>query len=167
MSAEPSQLRLLFLTALIALFIAGCMLTIDPIEGIIDGGDGTGGDTSNQITIRVINATNVTLDPEIYVSAEPVSVEQLFQSANKFTAYGVGTTGILADFDSDTFALDCSQVRVIGTRGGRFGDDLSNPEATGQQVVLTQDLNVFCDGSVTFTYTRSAGEYTTTFVVAR
>jgi len=169
MSPRRVSWRFLLLTGPIALLLAGCMLTLTPSDGGADNGDGdgTGGDTTDTLTVRVVNLTNVSLDPEIYVSAEPVSVDELFQPANKYTAFGVGTTGILADRDSDTFALDCSQARLIGTRGGRFGDDLNNPEGTGQQVVLTQELSVFCEGSVTFTYARAGDGFTTAYIVTR
>jgi hypothetical protein len=152
---------------LAALLLGGCVLTIDPIADFGDMGQGDGSGTTDQITVRIINTTNLTLDPEIYLSAEPVSVDELFRSAHKYKAYGVGTTGILADYDSDTFSLDCSAARVIGTSGGRFGDDLNNPDGTGQRIVLTQDLNIFCGGTVTFTYSRSGDGFTTTYVVRR
>ena len=156
--------RALCLCGLAAVMLSGCIIDIGDI---VDGGDDTGDQTENQILVRVVNTTNVTLDPEIYISDEPVSVADLFRAGNKYTAFGVGTTGILADFDSDTFTLDCSEVRVIGVKGGSFGDDLSNPDGTGDQVVLTQDLNIFCDGSVTFTYSRSGSDFTTSYTVTR
>jgi hypothetical protein len=164
MSLRGNSARALCLAGLAAIALSGCVVNLDDL---IDGSDDQGGQTDTQITVRVVNTTNVTLDPEIYVSAEPVSVADLFRARNKYTAYGVGTTGILADFDSDTFTLDCSEVRVIGVRGGAFGDDLNNPDGTGDQVVLTQDLNIFCGGSVTFTYSRSGGEFTTSYTVTR
>jgi hypothetical protein len=166
MSAPRFVLSAAGVLALALLLPGGCVITVDEIDGA-DGGDGNGGGTTEQITVRVVNTSNVTLDPEIYISAEPVSVEELFRSANKFTRFGVGTQGILADHDSDTFALDCSDVRVIGTTGGTFGDDLDNPDGTGQQIVLTQELNIFCGGTVTFTYSGSGGEFTTEYDVRR
>lgn len=167
MSAPRFLLGTAGLLGLALLLPGGCVVTVDSIDDANgDGGEG-GGDATDQITVRVINTSNVTLDPEIYVSAEPVSIEELFQRANKFRRYGVGTQGILADHDSDTFALACSDVRIIGTKGGTFGDDLDNPDGTGQQIILTQEYSVFCGGTVTFTYSGSGGEFTTEYNVQR
>jgi hypothetical protein len=170
---ETAMFARLFLRAtcfvtLAMLVPGGCVITVDPTDGVNgDGGDDGGNGAVQHITVRVINTSNTTLDPEIYVSAEPVSISELFRSANKYTRYGVGTQGILADHDSDTFTLDCSEARVLGTKGGKFGDDLNDPDGTGQQIVLTQDLSIFCGGTVTFTYSRTISGYTTTYIVER
>jgi hypothetical protein len=167
MSTRRASLRIGTLLGLAALLAAGCAIPADLISGVIGGRHDNGNNAATQITITVVNTTDVTLDPEIYISAEPVSADELFQPANKYEAFGVGTLGILADVDSDTFTLDCAQARVIGTQGGKFGDDLHNPEGAGQPIVLTQDLSVFCGGSVTFTYSRTADGFTTSYAVER
>jgi hypothetical protein len=138
----------------------GCVVTIDPPPG---GGGGGGG--AGTIRIRIVNTTNTTLDPEIFVSATAVSSDELFQLNRKFTRFGVGTLGLIGPRSSDDFTLSCAEVRVIGTAGGRFGDDLNNPEGSGRRVVLTQDLNIFCGDRVTFTFSRTPGGFTTRFYV--
>jgi hypothetical protein len=144
----------------------GCVVTVDPLDGNgANGGGDDDGTTTDVITVRIINASNVTLDPEIYISAEPVTIEQLFQPGNKYTAFGVGTLGLLGAADADQFTIECANARVIGTSGGSFGDNLNDPEGTGRQIVLTQDLSIFCEGRVTFTYSRSGGGFTTTYDV--
>ncbi len=157
---------LLFSSMLVGMLLflpgSGCVITFDPIPGDDDDPNDGGGTT---ITIRVVNTTNTTLDPDIYISATAVSTEELFVPARKYTAFGVGTLGLLGPGGSDQFTVSCSDARVIGTLGGRFGDDLNNPDGTGRQIVLTQDLNVFCGGRVTFTYSRSGSAFTTTFDV--
>jgi hypothetical protein len=142
------------------LLMAGCAIEID--DG---GGDGDGGGDSGVITITVVNQTNTTLDPEIYISATPVGIDELFGGANKFTLYGVGTLGLLGPNASDTFTISCEQARVIGTNGGRFGDNLNSPDGMGRQIVLTQDLSVFCGGALTFVYSRAGSGFDTTFAV--
>jgi len=139
----------------------GCVITIDPPPG----GGGGGGAGTGTITVRIVNTTNTTLDPEIHVSAAAVSSEELFQPERKYTRFGVGTLGLLGPASSDDFTLSCAEVRVIGTAGGRFGDDLNNPEGSGRRVVLTQDLNIFCGDRVTFTFSRTPGGFTTRFYV--
>jgi hypothetical protein len=47
--------------------------------------------------------------------------------------------------------------------GGSFGDDLNNPEGTGRQIVLTQELSFFCEGRITFRYSGSGGTFNTSF----
>ena len=167
MFAWNTALRFGLVIALVPLLSGGgCVVTVDPLDG--GGGNGGGDDdgtTGDVITVRIINASNVTLDPEIYISAEPVTIEQLFQAGNKYTAFGVGTLGLLGPADTDQFTIACADARVIGTNGGKFGDDLNDPEGTGRQIVLTQDLSIFCEGQVTFTYSRSGGGFTTTFDV--
>lgn len=145
------------------LLVAGCV-TIDPNGNGGNNNDNTGPEPGS-IRINVVNATNTTLDPEIFISATPVGVSDLFAAANKYTAFGVGTLGLLGPSGSDSFTLACDAVRVLGTRGGRFGDNLNAPDGTGRQIVLTQELNLFCDGAVTLTYSRSGAGFTTTFDV--
>lgn len=149
----------------IAIVLGGCVVEVGPPDD--DGDDGGGDPTAQTITIRVTNSASVTLDPEIYISATPVSAEELFTDANKFTAFGVGTLGLLGGNDSDTFEVDCASARVIGTKGGRFGDDLNDPQGTGQQVILTQDLSIFCGGQLRLTYSGSGSTFNTNFTVSR
>lgn len=143
-----------------ALALGGCVIDIQPDPG-------GGGGSSQVITIRVINSSNVTLDPQIYVSATPVSTDELFADGNKFTRFGVGTLGLIGGADTDTFTIDCSAARVIGTRGGSFGDDLTNPQGSGQQIVLTQELSIFCEGTLTLTYSGAGSNFNTNFTVSR
>ena len=118
--------------------------------------------------MTVINQSGVTLDPEIYKSATPVGVAELFADGNKFTAFGVGTIGLLGPGGSDSFELTCEEARVIGTKGGKFGDNQNAPDGNGQPIVLAQDLSVFCDGALTITYSRRLnGGFETNHTVTR
>lgn len=146
------------IAACVALLV-GCTITVGPPT---DNG-GSGGGSEGEITIRLVNRANVTLDPQLYISSTPTSVDSLFSSSRKFTAFGVGTLGLLAPDSSDSFSLGCDELRVVGTRGGSFGDDLNNPEGQGRQLVLTQDLNIFCGSVLTLTYRRSGDGFETTF----
>jgi len=157
------------LVALAILLPGGCVVTVDPIDGG-DGGDGGtgGGDgASQQITIRIVNATANTLDPEIFLSSEPVDTVGLFQLNNKYTLFGVGRLGLIAGYDSESFTIDCAQARLVGTLAGSFGggadkNDLTSPAGSGTQLVLTQDLVFFCGNRITFTYGHSGGGFNTT-----
>lgn len=141
--------------------LAGCVVEVTPDPD--DGGDGS----SLVLTVRIVNTSNVTLDPQIYISATPVSSDELFADANRFTRFGVGTLGLIGGADSDTFTIECSSARVIGTKGGAFGDDLTAPQGFGQQIVLTQELSVFCEGTLTLTFNGAGSTFTTNYTVAR
>ncbi|MFO0840212.1 MAG: hypothetical protein U1D55_17020 [Phycisphaerae bacterium] len=142
---------------------AGCVVTISPDGNTNANGNDNG--AGGKITIRLVNTASSTLDPEFYVSADPVTTDQLFDASHKFTAYGVGTIGLLADRDDATFELDCAAARVFGTKGGRFGNNLNSPDGVSQQVVLTQDVSVRCGQTVTLTYSRSGNSFTTSLSV--
>lgn len=147
-----------------ALAAPGCVITISDGSG---GGDSNSPPPPTTITVNVINTTEVSLDPQIYFSDQFIPPDQLFVDANKFTAYGVGTLGFLADDDSSSFTVDCTRAVTFGTRGGAFGDDLANPIGGGKQIILRLDESVSCGQIVTLTYRRTAeGGFTTDFVVA-
>jgi hypothetical protein len=158
------------LVSMLTLAYGGCAVTIDPTD--LDPNNADGGAATGVITIRIVNQTSHTLDPQIYVSAQPVSVSDLFRSSRKYTDYGVGRQGLIAAYTSDDFDLDCAQARVIGTRGGVFGggeddNDLNNPAGSGTQLVLTQDLVFYCGARITLTYRETSGGFTTAFSVAQ
>lgn len=142
---------------------ASCVVTVEPDPG--GGGGGGGGGSPEVLRVRLINTSNVTLDPEIYVSPQGLLVEDLFVPTNKYTNFGVGKQGFLADNDADEFEIPCVDAVTIGTKGGRFGDDLNNPDGTGTQIVLRLHESVFCNGRVTLTYSGGGSSFQTTFVV--
>lgn len=152
--------RVCWSAAALALTVTlGCIVTVEPI----DGGDGDGGEPTT-ITVRLFNATNIGLDPQIFISAEALSAEALFASAtNKFTSFGDFGLGLLGAGDVVGFDLDCAAVRVLGTPGGSFGNNLQAPEGTGTQRVLSQDAQFNCGDTITFTYSRSGGGFATSF----
>jgi hypothetical protein len=155
---------------MLTLAYSGCTVTIDPTD--LDPNNGDGGTATDAITIRIVNLTSHTLDPQIYVASEPVSADYLFRSTRKYTEYGVGLQGLIAANTTDDFDLDCSQARVIGTLGGLFGggeddNDLNNPAGSGTQLILTQDLVFYCGARITFTYRETSSGFTTAFTVAQ
>jgi len=164
MSPRRTVLQAACLLGLAVLLPGGCVISIDPIDGGDDDGNGGGAD---QITIRIVNATDHTLDPQIYLAAEPVDVDSLFTASRKYTKFGVGNLGLIGSFDADQFTVECSQARVVGTRGGSFGggddgNDLTAPAGSGTQLVLTQELVFFCGQRITFTYRSSGDGFSTT-----
>lgn len=142
---------------------AACIISVEPGD---DDNDGGNGDPPEVLTVRILNATNVGLDPEIYTSAEPVSAEELFSLGVKYTDFGFLNLGFLDRGDSAEFDIACSDALVLGTLGGSFGEDpVNNPEGNGTQIVLSQDVNIFCGGTVVFTYSRAANGFRTSFAV--
>lgn len=152
-------------TAAAALFL-GCTINLPDGNSNANGNNNSGSSTT--IRVRVVNTTNATLDPDIYVTGEAVTdPAQLFSADRKFTRYGVGTLGILGPGNSDEFTLECATTRVVGTGGGRFGNDLQNPDGVGNQRILAQDVFFVCGDVIVLTYRRNGSEYTTTVSVTR
>ena len=154
----PSKLRcLLALVALVPLGAAGpCTVEIVPSGG--SGGGNGGGNTpppSTAITVRIINNTDRPLNPQIYVAPVADGADHLFDSANRQTHFGVGSTGVLTAADEGSFTITCGDPVYIGTKGGIFGDDLTDPVGRGQQIVLQEDVNVRCGEIVTFMFTNT------------
>ncbi len=156
----------------LALNTGGCIIEVDPLPsgggGGSGGGSGGGGGEPTSITLRIINETGATLDPQIYVTADAITdPSELITRSNAFTRFGVGNRGLLGDFDSDTVTFDCSEARVLGTAGGLFGDDLENPDGEGQQRILGQDTIFECGDTITLRFGRSGGAFVTTVSITQ
>jgi hypothetical protein len=150
---------LLQAAGLVALLLGGCVVTVDPIDAGTNGdGEGAGAD---EITIRIVNNSNTGLDPEIYLASGPVTRDQLFTASRKYTDFGVLGLGVIAAHGSDSFTVPCSEARVVGTKGGSFGDKLTEPEGHGTERILSQDVQFFCDERITIFYVRAGGGFTT------
>lgn len=147
--------------------LGGCVIEIDPPPPS-GGGGGGGGGTPTTIRVVLINDTSLTLDPQIYVTENAVTdLDHLFTRSNKYTRYGIGTIGLLGGRDSDSFTLACDDTRVLGTLGGAFGDDLDNPEGTGQQRVVSQDVNFECGETITLRFSQSGAQFRTTVTISQ
>ncbi len=159
----------LCMASLLAMMPGGCMVTVTPSGGEGSDPNGESGSAPDAlVTVRIVNATPNTLDPEIYVAAAAGQPEELFAAANKYTDFGVGRLGVLVGGGSTSFSIACDQAAMIGTHGGSFGggddgNDLRDPAGAGLQRVLTQELVFFCGDTITFTYQRTADGFTTTF----
>lgn len=141
--------------AAMGLALSGC---------VVDIGNGNGNsNSSSKITIRVINNTTFDLDPQLYTSSTTATEAELFADANKFTAIGVASRGLVGALSQDSVEIDCADARVFGTLGGDFLKDDGSSAGTGTKRVLSQGLTVQCGDRVTLTYTRGlTGEFQTT-----
>lgn len=152
-------LRAVVLVGLAALLVGGCTITVDPVD-MGTNGDGEGG-AADEITIRIVNNSNTGLDPEIYLASGPVTRDQLFVASRKYTDFGVLGLGVIAAHDSDSFTVPCSEARVVGTKGGSFGDKLTEPEGHGTERILSQDVQFFCGEQITVFYGRAGDGFAT------
>ncbi len=145
----------LALVALVPLLAAApCTVEIVPSDGGNGDGNGDGGPPpSTAITVRIINNTDRPLNPQIYVGPVAEGEDHLFDSANRQMHFGVGMLGTLSAGDEGSFTITCGDPVFIGTKGGIFGDDLTDPIGRGQQIVLEEDVNVRCGEIVTFMFT--------------
>ena len=147
--------------ALVALTVVliggGCIVRVVP--------DDTTPPAATTITVRIVNDTIFPLDPQIYIGPIAGGTEGLFVGANKYTDFGVGSTGVMLGGRDATFTVNCGELGLIGTLGGIFGDDLGEPLGSGRQVVLQEDLNVNCGDTVTFAFSAQGDTLITTFAV--
>jgi len=143
------------LLAAISLALSGC---------VVDIGNGNGNsNSSGTIRVRVINNTTFDLDPQLYTSATTATEAELFADANKFTAIGVASRGLVGALSQDTVEISCADARVLGTLGGDFLKDDGSSAGNGTKRVLSQGLSVECGDRITLTYTRGlTGEFSTT-----
>jgi hypothetical protein len=153
--------RLLGLGVLAAMLMGGCTITVVP------GGDGnTPPPTPTTITIRIYNNTTKPLDPQIYTGGDPnAGAAGLFVAANRRVGFGVGSLGIMEPRTSAAFTVECGQLRLCGTGGGAFGDDLLAPDGTGRQVMLEENVSVLCGDTLTFTFSAEGNKLITTYSV--
>ncbi len=143
---------LLLLAALTPLLAAApCSIEIAPSDGG-NGGDNTPPPTT-MITVRIVNNTDRPLNPQVYVAPVAAGADHIFDAANRRTHFGVGSTGVLAAGTEGSFTITCGDPVFIATKGGIFGDDLTDPVGRGQQIVLEEDVNVRCGEIVTFMFT--------------
>lgn len=140
---------------------SGCVITFEPI----DNSNGDGSTPASTITVRVVNQTDVGLEPQIYFSASATTADELFVKSNLFTRFGIFGRGLIDRFSEDSFTVNCSDARLIGTFGGRFVDNSGEPQGTGTQRVLTQEVNFNCGERITFIYRRTGGVFVTSIAV--
>jgi len=113
------------------------------------------------VFVRLVNNTDVALDPQLYVSSEAVTAEELLDDSLKHTAFGFGTLGFLEPRGAVEVQLPCAELAVFGTAGGSFGVDLNAPEGAGQARVVRFGESILCGERVTFLFNRTEGGFAT------
>lgn len=151
---------------MVGIFGASCVTVVDPG----DGGDG-GGDTTNLVTIRMINASPAqAVDVQLYVAGPGVTNAdtELFIPANKQLAgIGFAGSGILQPGQVDEIQVDCSVAGTIGTLGGAFLDvDTGAQIGAGTRYAFWQGGQFQCGATITFTYAPSGSGFRTDVSVA-
>ena len=114
----------------------------------------------------MVNQTGKPLDPQLFIGPVSAGSTALFVPANKRTDFGFGGLGLLEANGTAQVTIGCDQVVFIGTQGGIFGDDLTNPVAQGQALALQAGLSVPCGDVLTFTYTAAGSTLRTSYAVA-
>lgn len=142
----------LALIGLAAFLHGGCTITFDPPDG----------GTTEKVTIRIMNNTSADLDPELYITSQVLPRTDFFKAANKYTDFGVFDQGLMGPFSQETFVVNCSAARQVGTTGGSFksGQDLVRAD---REIILTQETVFMCGEVITFTYSRTSSGYTVGF----
>jgi hypothetical protein len=136
-----------------AVWLGGCTIQV---AGPGDGGSATA--PPSAITVKIVNATDKALDPQIYVGPSAAGVPALFTDANKKRDFGFGGLGYVEPSSEASFSIPCGQQVLIGTQGGAYGDNLNTPLGRGQQLVLEEDVSVRCTYVLTFTFSASGNQ---------
>lgn len=150
------------------LFIALVLcVTTSCVEVPPPGGDGGGGPST--ITVRWINATSSALDPQFYASPEPLGDPAVMLFVPQYQivdGVGFAGSGLIPGGQTDEVVLDCETVATIGTLGGTFlNADTGEPIGTGQQRILSAQLNFVCGDTIVFTYRSGPEGFRTLFTV--
>jgi len=148
--------------------LGGCIFAFRDFDD--DGSDGE--PNSGKILVRMINASlSFGVDPELYATGQAVTNlnTDLFVDANKKGGFGDYGTGLLDPGQDAQIEIDCGAARVVGTRGGRFlKRSTGEVVATGQQRVVSQELQFDCGDVITITYEgKGPNEATTAIAVSR
>lgn len=135
-----------------------CFTVINPP----DGGDDN--PPAEKVTIRLINLSSYTLDPQLHVSDQPLGdpAATLFLPANIRVAPDTSGTGIMQPGQTAEIVVDCTAAAAIGTLGGRFLNRSDGSEAgTGQQRLSPIGQVYSCTDVLTFTYQAQNSTFTT------
>ena len=122
------------------------------------------------VTVRFRNlAVAEAVDVEFYATNEPLEnlPDSLFVAENLVTAnIEVAGTGIVQPSRQDTIELPCASSLTVGTRGGSFLENESGePRGTGVARWAQEAPLGLCGSVVTFEFSGSEGEFTTTLTI--
>lgn len=114
---------------LLALTVAGCTITIDPLDPNANDPNAVDPNANPQpttLTVYLINETNLELDPHLYVSQYVLSAEQLFVDSNIYANFDGAT--VIDPNTTVELTLNCSETKTIGSDQAAFGkwSDLQN-----------------------------------------
>ncbi|MBK9120940.1 MAG: hypothetical protein IPM18_15270 [Phycisphaerales bacterium] len=161
-SDHPRGVGIAVLLSTVALLGSGCIwYGVDDVRP----GDTDPPPPPPPVNLILVNSTAFPLDPEVFSAAATIGPGGLFNAANKLTEFGVGLRGVLLANTTAEIAVDCGSV-LIGTVGGAYGNDLNDPDGTGQPYILQQGVNFACGDTIVLTFTtRTDGSLVTTLTV--
>lgn len=158
---SPVAASMLLIT-LLTITSGGCVIRLNsPGEATDDPNAATAG----TILVRIVNNTDQPLDPQLYVGLVANGVEQLFTEANRRNDVGVGNVGVILANSEDALSVDCTEPVYVATKGGIFGEDLSNPTDTGRETILEQGRTLMCGDLLVFTFSAQGTSLITSVTV--
>ncbi|MBL8878906.1 MAG: hypothetical protein JNG88_07280 [Phycisphaerales bacterium] len=162
-------IRLVMMVVVTGLSMGGCTVVVDGNDNNNSGSNSnsnSGGPPRVHVTL--VNETNLSLDPEIFVLTQgTIDPNLVFQQANRYTRFGIGTRGLLGPGDTAEFDLDCEATYTLATFGGALGEDLDNPTGRGTQRILLLGSSFTCGDNVTLTFSPSGNGFVTTVAVSQ
>ncbi len=156
----------------LAAAVAGCSVEMMADMPLLGGGTQTAEDmvAEDMVMIGFRNlAISEAVDVEFYATNEPLEnlPDDLFVAENLVTAnLGVAGTGIVEPWRQDVIEFPCTSSLTVGTRGGNFMDSESGePRGTGSARWAQEGPVGLCGSIVTFEFSGSDGDFTTTLKI--
>lgn len=167
-SFTRNGIRLVVLAAVATLSMGGCTVIVDGNNNDNASNNNTNSGGPPRVHVTLANETNLSLDPEIFILSQgTIDPNLVFQTANRFTRFGIGTRGLLGPGDIAEFDLDCEATYTLATFGGALGEDLDNPTGRGTQRILLLGSSFTCGDNVTLTFSPSGNGFVTTVAVSQ
>jgi len=134
-----------------------CLCLIVPVLG------GCWPEPATELTITLINDTDLELDPMLFVSDRQVGEDELFDGFT-YAYRAFGDKGLLDPRQQVQFTLPCDQAATIGSHQAGFSDlDTFTGGTSVDSPLLHLDADFACGQTVTFRFSRHAsGLYHTT-----
>ena len=122
---------------------------------------------TDAITVRLVNASDFTLDPNLYAAAGTLSSSALFVPANLVTSFADGGLATVEPGASRTAVIACAAAGTLGVYRPMFTDSvgLSGGRTADVSFVLSEGITFRCGQTLVLTYSGTEAGFGVTYVV--
>ena len=119
------------------------------------------------VTVRLVNASDFTLDPNLYAASGTLSSSALFVPANLVTSFADGGLATVEPRASRTARVDCDAAGTLGVNRPVFTDSvgLRGGRAAATSFVLSEGVTFRCGQTLVLTYRGTEAGFGVTYVV--